>query len=557
MRLRFGIAYGLILGSVLAGPALGAEPDAPERLITRADAVRILVQDRLSEVFHNKTEYEKSEHGALVEYYAEGGKTIWVDENGIKPRARLLIKELNKAEDYGLKSSDYDLPQEVILTANEGTPSGRLAEFELKLSHAALAYARHARGGRFAPGSISRNLDPTLDLPVPLDMMERLAVLDDPAPYLRDFHPRHPQFEALRKVLLRIRGGASEKKRIAIPNGPALKPGIVHEQISLLRKRLKVPVPMKNGVPLFPAKVYDSELEIAVKAFQTSRGLAAEGVVGPGTRRALNGGSSTPRNRVKTILANMERWRWIPGDLDKMHIMVNVPEFRFRVLEGEKTIHSERVVVGKLKNATPIFSDKMEHVVFHPYWNVPNSIKRQEILPYLKNGGGGGGWFSASTRPRILQAHNLYVQYRGRKVDASTINWRTADVRNYRFYQPPGGKNVLGFVKFMFPNKHSVYMHDTPTKSLFAQTKRAYSHGCIRVRDPRKLAEVILRRDRGWSSGNVGSAIQSGKNQHVNLKRHLPVHISYFTARVEKNGRITYFSDLYGHDSRMISAMKL
>jgi murein L,D-transpeptidase YcbB/YkuD len=194
--------------------------------------------------------------------------------------------------------------------------------------------------------------------------------------------------------------------------------------------------------------------------------------------------------------------------------------------------------------------------VFHPYWNVPNSIKREEILPYLKNSGG-GGWFSASTRPRILQAHNLYVQYRGRNVDASTINWRTADVRSYRFYQPPGGKNVLGFVKFMFPNKHSVYMHDTPTKSLFTQTKRAYSHGCIRVRNPRKLAEVILARDRGWSSGNVGSAIQSGKNQHVNLKRHLPVHISYFTARVEKNGRVTYFSDLYGHDSRMISAMKL
>lgn len=555
MRLRFGIAYSLILGSVLAGPAFGAEPDAPERLITRADAVKILVQGRLSQAFHNKSEYETTEHGALAEYYAEGGKTLWVDENGIKPKARLLIKEINRAEDYGLKASDYDLPEEIILTAKEDTPSARLAEFELKLSHAALAYARHARGGRMAPGSISRNLDPTLDLPKPLKMMETLAVLDDPAPYLKDFHPKHQQFEALRKALLKIRGGASEVKRIILPNGPSLKPGNSHPQVALLRKRLKVPVPMKNDVQLFPAKVYDSELEMAVKAFQKSRGLSAEGVVGPGTRRALNGGA--PKNRVRTILANMERWRWIPGDLNNMHIMVNVPEFYFRVKKGDKTIHSERVVVGKLENSTPIFSDTMEHLVFNPYWNVPNSIKVKEILPHLRNGGGGGGWFSASSRPRVLQAHNLFVKYRGRKIDASTINWRSANIKNYHFFQPPGGANVLGFVKFMFPNKHAVYMHDTPTKSLFTQTKRAYSHGCIRVRNPRKLAEIILSRDRGWSSGNVGSAIQSGKNQHVNLKNKIPVHISYFTARVGKNGRITYFSDLYGHDSRMAKALKL
>ncbi len=554
MRLRSGIAYGLILGSVLAGPAFGVEPDAPEQLITRADAVRILVQGRLSRTLHNKSEFEKTEHGALVEYYAEGGKTLWVDENGIKPKAHLLIKEINRAEDYGLKASDYDLPEEIILTASEKTPSGRLAEFELKLSHAALAYARHARGGRMAPGSISRNLDPTLELPEPLKMMETLAVLDDPAPYLKDFHPKHPQFEALRKVLLSIRGGASEEKRITLPNGPSLKPGNSHPQVALLRKRLKVPVSMNNGVPLFPAKVYDSELELAVKAFQKSRGLTAEGIVGPGTRRALNGGA--PKNRVRTILANMERWRWIPGDLDKMHIMVNVPEFYFRVKKGDKVVHSERVVVGKLENSTPIFSDTMEHLVFNPYWNVPNSIKVKELLPHLRNGGG-GGWFSASSRPRVLQAHNLFVKYRGRKIDASTINWRSANIKNYHFFQPPGGANVLGFVKFMFPNKHAVYMHDTPTKSLFAQSKRAYSHGCIRVRNPRKLAEVILRRDRGWSSGNVGAAIKSGKNQHVNLKNKIPVHIAYFTARVGKNGKITYFSDLYGHDSRMASALKL
>ncbi|MFQ5626057.1 MAG: murein L,D-transpeptidase, partial [Methyloligellaceae bacterium] len=529
MRLRLSIAYGLILGSVLAGPALAVEPEAPERLITRADAVRIIVQDRLAEPFRNETDYEKAEHGALVEYYADGGKTLWVDENGLKPKARLVIEELRSAADYGLNPNDYDLPEEIVLSSSDSTPTARLAEFEFKMSHAALAYARHARGGRMAPGAISYNLDPTLDLPDPLEVMEKLATMDDPAPYLRSFNPKHPQFEALRQTLLRIRGGSSGKKRIVIPNGPLLKPGNSHKQIVLLRKRLNVPVPMKDGVPLFPADVYDTGLEVAVKAFQKSRGLNPEGIVGPSTRRALNGGGA-PKNRVKTILANMERWRWVPEHEGKLNIQVNVPEFLFRVFDGDKKIHTERVVVGKVKNQTPIFSDQMEYLVFHPYWNVPNSIKREEILPHLRRGGGGGGWFSASTRPRILQAHNLFVQYRGRDIDASTIDWRTADVRRYRFYQPPGGRNVLGFVKFIFPNKHTVYMHDTPTKSLFTKTVRAYSHGCMRVRNPRELAEIILRRDRGWSSGRVGAAIQSGKNQHVNLNTPIPVNITYFTA---------------------------
>ena len=215
MRLRLSIAYGLILGSVLAGPALAVEPYAPERLITRADAVRIIVQDRLGKPFRNETDYEKAEHGALVEFYADNSNgTVWVDENGLKPNARLVIEELRSAADYGLNPNNYDLPEEIVLSSSDSTPAARLAEFEFKMSHAALAYARHARGGRMAPGAISYNLDPTLDLPDPLEVMEKLATLDDPAPYLRSFNPKHPQFEALRQALLRIRGGSSGKKRI-------------------------------------------------------------------------------------------------------------------------------------------------------------------------------------------------------------------------------------------------------------------------------------------------------------------------------------------------------
>ena len=559
MRLRFCIAYGLILGSVLTGPAAAVEPDAPERLISRADAVRILVQNQLGEPFRNETGYEKAEHGALVEFYADSDhKTVWVDDNGLRPKAQLVIRELRKARNFGLNPDDYDLPEEVILAATDKTAAARLAEFEQKLSRAVLAYVRDARGGRIPPGSLSRNLDPTLEIPDPLEVMEKLETLDDPAPYIRSFHPQHPQFEALRQVLLKIRGGSDDgEERIVLPKGPTLKPGMSHEHVALLRKRLEVAADETDGTPEDPENVYDPALVEAVKKFQKSKGLKVDGIVGPGTRRTLNGGSTVPKNRERTILANMERWRWIPNNIDKLNIQVNVPEYRFRVFDGEKVVHAERVVVGKLKNQTPVFSDKMEYLVFHPYWNVPNSIKKKEILPYLRRGGG-GGWFSSSySRPRILQAHNLYVKYRGREIDAGSVNWNRVNIANYHFYQPPGGRNVLGFVKFMFPNKHSVYMHDTPTKHLFNQTKRTYSHGCVRVRNPRKLAEIILARDRGWSPGNVGAAIQRGKNQHVNLNNPIPVHITYFTARVEKNGKITYFGDIYGHDSRVARALKM
>jgi len=571
MRLPRCIAYGLVLGSILSAPALAVEPGAPEELITRADAVRILVQNKLGQPFREETEYEKADHGAMVEYYADAGhKTVWVDENGLRPKARLVIKELRKAADWGLNPDDYELPQEIILSASDQTPTQRLADFELKLSHAVLTYARHARGGRFAPQSISKMLDPTLDLVEPSAVIATAAREDDPAAYLRGLHPKHEQFELLRQALLRARGGATDEKekRIVMPRGPILKPGESHPHIALLRERLDVEAPEADVPELAtatddkpkkkarnPAEVFDDQLVEALKAFQKEKGIAADGVLGPNTRRTLNGGTA-PKNRVNTILVNMERWRWIPDNIDKLNVQVNVPEFLFRFYDGDKVLHSERVVVGKTKNPTPVFSDKMEHIVFNPFWNVPNSIKREEILPYLRSGGG-GGWFWGASRPRILQAHNLYVKYRGRPIDANSVDWSRVDIANYHFYQPPGGPNVLGVVKFMFPNKHSVYMHDTPTKNLFTQSVRAYSHGCVRVRDPLKFAEVVLGRDRGWSRGNVNAAVSSGKNQQVNLNNPIPVHLTYFTARVEKSGKITYFGDVYGHDSRMAHAMKL
>jgi murein L,D-transpeptidase YcbB/YkuD len=196
----------------------------------------------------------------------------------------------------------------------------------------------------------------------------------------------------------------------------------------------------------------------------------------------------------------------------------------------------------------------MQEIVFNPYWNVPNSIKTEEIRPYVTEGGGwfgGGSWNTA-----VLERHNLKINYGGREVDPSTLDWNRIDIRALNIYQPPGPANVLGVVKFLFPNKHDVYMHDTPQRFLFAKPVRAESHGCMRVENPDQLATLLLKEDQGWSSGKVASAIQGSYDQHIALRQKIPVYVNYFTLRVNEDGSISTFNDLYGHDARMAAALK-
>jgi L,D-transpeptidase YcbB len=562
MRPFYRIALAAFLAAPVNLPALAVEPEAPQALITRTEAIRIAIQTKLSAKFTTTTEHKKDEQGALVEYYAvPNQKLLWVDDNGLTERGKMVREEIAQADDYGLRASDYELPDAASFNAAQANAADWLAKAEIKISYAVLDYAYDARGGRIVPLRLSPNLDPDLALPKPTEVIESIAIRSDPAAYLRSFQPDQPQFEALRQKLIELRGGKTEtdKPAILIPDGPLLKLGVEHEQVALLRKRLDMPAENPDGTPIDQNR-FDDGVRDAVRHFQLAHGTMPDGMVGNGTRHLLNGGpkphqAGSPA-RIRSVLINMERWRWLPHDLGAFYVMVNIPEFMLRVVEDDQPVFTTRVVVGKTDKQTPVFSRDMQEVVFGPFWNVPTSIKIEEIRPYLREEAawffGGGGWNTA-----VFQRHNLRVKIGGREVDPGAVDWSRFDIRNTEIYQPPGPGNVLGRVKFVFPNKHDVYMHDTPQKFLFANPVRAESHGCMRVQNPDQLAAVLLRRDQGWSQARTISAIETGYDQHVSLRQRIPVYVTYFTLKVNADGSLSSYGDLYGHDARIAAALRL
>jgi murein L,D-transpeptidase YcbB/YkuD len=484
-------------------------------------------------------------------------KPLWVDANGLTDRGKAVIAEIKDADEYGLRSADYPLPK----TDSSSASPDWLADAEIAVSYAVLDYANDARGGRIRPQRLSENLDPSLALPDPLEVIESIAIRSDPAAYLRSFQPDQPQFEALRQKLIALRGGktvivAAKKPADFIPDGPVLKLGVVNAQVALVRKRLGVP-----AQPGADENTYDMGVALAVQRFQEANGTYGDGAVGLGTRRLLNGEASAQPHegassaKIRAILINMERWRWLPHDLGPYYVNVNIPEFMLRVVEDGKPVHTTRVVVGKPDKETPVLSNEMQEIVFGPFWNVPTSIKIEEIRPYIREEAswfGGGGFNTA-----VFQRHNLRIKYAGQEVDPAVVDWNRVDIRSFDIYQPPGPDNVLGKVKFVFPNKHDVYMHDTPQKFLFAQPVRAESHGCMRVENPDQLAAVLLKHDQGWSEARTESAMDDAYDSHVALHQKIPVYITYFTLKVNEDGSLTSYGDIYGHDARMAAALRL
>jgi murein L,D-transpeptidase YcbB/YkuD len=439
------------------------------------------------------------------------------------------------------------------------------ADTEIQVALAVLKYARFARGGRINPGNISQLMAQQPTLVPPKTVLTDIAAAEKPEAYLTSLHPKHQQFEALRQVLLKLRGGEVKEEvpvtdpalSVQLPMGRIIRPGGTDPQVALLRQRLKVPAADPAS-----ENIYDDKLQEAVREFQRSKDLRPDGVVGNGTRQVLNGGPKpvpqTNDSKIERILINMERWRWVPAELGEFYVWDNVPEALTRIVKGGKIIHTDKIIVGQPSWPTPVFSADMKTVVFHPSWGVPEGIKRKELAPLLRKSSGGAGLFGifggGYSAQAVLDAYQLKVYYNGRQIDPNQVDWSSANIAAYSFQQPPGPKNVLGDVKFLFPNKHSVYMHDTPERHLFSRSPRNFSHGCMRIADPRRFAEIILAQDKGWSDQKVRGMF-GGYSNTVALETHIPVHVTYFTASVDDDGRLRTFADFYGLDSRTAAAL--
>ncbi len=520
-------AFAIYSSSFMLSTHISAQAETVEIGIDGAKKTASLsdaIEKRLSSKFRKISKSKKWSRGALVRYYADADyQPLWVDEKGLNQRAQTLLKVIGRSEKHGLRAADFKIPFTTKHIDEEDISSVFLARVELELSLAALKYIDTARNGRFVPTKLSRFMDGSYEK---IDAVAALNKISDSRMimgYLESYNPTHPQYKALEKQLAAFNSAkTAEVKVITVPVvGPTLKVGMLHPHAAILRKRLKVGVKQVEGNPLYSPALYDATLAEAVAKFQKSKGLKADGIVGRRTRLAMNEGQVSRNFRKKQILANMERWRWLPSDLGKNHILVNIPEYKVRVIADGNLVHKERVIVGKVANKTPFFSDQMEKVVFNPYWNVPQSIIANEMNYSV---------------PRGYEGH---------------YNNGMLHVR-----QPPGPRNALGKVKFLFPNKHAVYLHDTPSKKLFNAKVRAFSHGCMRVRDPKRMAEVILSIGyKGSSQKLVNRHWRTLRNAELPLDTKIPVHVVYFTAWSDDDGKMQYFNDIYKHDKRIVTVL--
>jgi murein L,D-transpeptidase YcbB/YkuD len=478
----------------------------------------------------------------LDQYRARGFQPLWLDNGKPSERARSVLQVLADAAQEGMQPANYLPPGLSDFKALDSLQPGDLpglAHFELGLTAMALKYAHDASGGQFDPRKLSRYNDITPERVPAAESMGVLAKIDFPAKYLEGLQPQHPAYGAMRSALAEIRKELNDKAFAPIAKGPRVKLGQTDDRIPAIRKHF-ASLNGQASLASDPAdKMLDSDLSEALAEFQKTAGIKPTGRIDDVTINALNNHFGSARD-LSRLVDNMERLRWLPKRLGSRYVFVNQPAFEVRVMDGQTEVWHSKVIVGKPNTQTSAFHDQIETVVFNPSWGVPPSIIAKEYLPKLWND------------PSYLDRIGFRVTTPdGREVSSRNVDWWSYSGKvPYNIEQPPGSDNALGELKFLFPNAHNIYMHDTPTKNLFAKDVRAFSHGCVRVENPREFAAILL----GWNREKIDANTESGVSQTVALTNKVPVHITYFTAWPDASGRIQYFNDIYGRDETMEKA---
>jgi L,D-transpeptidase YcbB len=488
-------------------------------------------------------------------YERRGYQPAWTDNRGPLSQTKALLNVIRHADREGLKPEDYHLGKiNAILSEFYQTPKWRkqnnlrqLVDLDLLLTDAFLIYGSHLLAGRVNPERMDSQWFANrreADLAQLLEDALRSNQIEE---VLAGLLPAYADYMLLRDTLAVYREFSETGVWPIVPAGSKLRQGDRNERIHLLRLRLSAEGFLKSAAT-DDKRLFDNNLEQALKRFQMQNGLEPDGILDAQTLQTIN---ISADQRIRQIVVNMERWRWLPQDLGDRYILVNIAGFNLDVVEQETLVLNMRVVAGKPYRQTPVFSDKITHLVINPYWRVPATIAEQDILPKQKKD------------PSFLVNHKIRVfegwESNAREINPSIIDWNTVTATNlaYRFIQDPGPQNELGRIKFMFPNQFDVYLHDTPSKGLFAKTRRDFSSGCIRIEKPVELATYLLTNHPDWPAEKIRS-ILSGSDftaQTVVLSEPVNIHILYWTVWVGEDDHIHFGPDIYGRDTALDDAM--
>ncbi len=463
------------------------------------------------------------------------------------------MKAIRNAELEGLLPSDYHLEriESTMMSIHESRQRRRapsqetLVDLDLLLTDAYLDLGSHLLAGRVNPEAIDSAWHATRREADLAELLERAIQINRIGSSLAGLLPTHPGYARMRKALQLYRAIAEDGGWPILPDDTELALGDRNERVAMLRRRLIVTLDLEHG-DTGDDSLFDEEVDQAVRMFQKRHGLRMTGAVDAATLAALN---VRVEERIRQIELNMERWRWLPQDLGREHVILNIASYELDVIEEKRRVITFRAVVGKPYRSTPIFSSRITSIVFNPSWSIPRKIAVEDILPLIKSD------------PNYLTRNKIRVFAGvgpGGEVDPAAIDWSHVTDTSffYSLRQDPGPRNALGKMLFRLPNKYGVYIHDTPSRGLFRRAERTFSAGCIRLEYPFELAVYLLREEDGWEKKEILRAIRTGREQTIRLPAPMPVHILYWTAWADEDGTIQFRKDIYERDEVLYRALR-
>lgn len=513
------------------------------------DPEQQLIQQRLEQLYYgpaNGTDQEPIYAIAyLLDLYRKNHfSPLWTNQGNITQ----LISAIVAGAEEGFIPDDYHLTaiNRYRDELGETMSLAQQVEYDLLLSDAFILLGQHKRYGKVDPSKVDekQNLESTTPRTSPVNTYLNAIKTGTVRTALDQLSPHHQAYVALKEALKRYKAIAGHGGWPQVPSGPSLRPGMHDARVTALRRRLEVtgdylPTTHEKG------NRYDEPLVTAVKTFQKRHHLEPDGVAGKSTVNAMN---ITAEERIKQIRVNLERTRWIIHDLPSSNLIIDIAGFMLQYYHNNQQVWTSKVMVGKPYHQTPIFRSAITYIVLNPTWTITPDIIKNETVPSIINDSG----FLAKQRLRVLD-------HDGNEVDANSIPWNQYRGKYfpYSIRQDSGRDNALGLIKFLFPNPYHVYLHDTPSKSLFGRTRRAFSHGCIRVQNPLELGRLILGNDQGnpTTPEKMDQIIASGKTTTVILKQPLPIYLMYLTTNVGNGGKVMFKPDLYDRDNSILAAL--